>query len=65
MDISGTLHLYSGEDRELFFTFDDDVAQDLYSTSHFDIAAPWPTLIKSSKAHTRPIFRLNSRPDRN
>jgi hypothetical protein len=37
MDISGTLHLYSGEDRELFFTFDDDVAKDLYAAPHFDL----------------------------
>lgn len=37
MEISGTLHLYSGDDRELFFTFDDDVAQELYLSSHFDI----------------------------
>jgi hypothetical protein len=37
MEISGTLHLYSGEDRELFFTFDDDVAQNLYAASNFDI----------------------------
>lgn len=37
MDISGTLHLYSGEDRELFFTFDDDVAQDLYAAPNFKI----------------------------
>lgn len=37
MDISGSLHLYSGEDRELFFTFDDDVAQNLYSSPHFSI----------------------------
>ena len=37
MNISGTLHLYSGEDRELFFTFDDDVAQELYATEDFDI----------------------------
>ena len=37
MDVSGTLHLYSGDDRELFFTFDDEVARDLYSSSDFDI----------------------------
>ena len=33
MNISGTLHLYSGKDRELFFTFDDDVAQELYASA--------------------------------
>jgi hypothetical protein len=37
MNISGTLHLYSGHDRELFFTFDDEVARELYSSSAFDI----------------------------
>ena len=37
MEISGTLHLYSGDDRELFFTFDDDVAQELYLSTDFDI----------------------------
>jgi hypothetical protein len=35
MYISGTLHFYSGEDRELFFVFDDDVAQQLYSDPEF------------------------------
>jgi hypothetical protein len=37
MYVSGTLHFYSGEDRELFFVFDDDVAQELYSEPAFDI----------------------------
>lgn len=37
MDISGTLHFYSGADKELFFVFDDDVAQDLYRLPDFDI----------------------------
>jgi hypothetical protein len=37
MDISGTLHFYSGEDKELFFVFDDDVAQQLYTQDEFDI----------------------------
>jgi hypothetical protein len=37
MNISGTLHFYSGEDRELFFVFDDDVAQQLYNETEFDI----------------------------
>jgi hypothetical protein len=37
MYISGTLHFYSGEDRELFFVFDDDVAQQLYSDPAFAI----------------------------
>lgn len=37
MDVSGTLHLYSGEDRELFFTFDDVIAQNLYEMPDFDI----------------------------
>ena len=38
MYISGTLHLYSGADRELFFVFDDDVAQELYASGDFPIA---------------------------
>lgn len=37
MNISGTLHFYSGEDRELFFVFDDDAAQLLYDNPAFDI----------------------------
>ncbi len=37
MDVSGTLHFYSGDARELFFAFDDDVAQRLYGKSGFDI----------------------------
>lgn len=37
MEISGTLHFYSGEDRELFFVFDDDIAQQLYNKPEFDI----------------------------
>lgn len=37
MNISGTLHFYSGEDKELFFVFDDDVAQDMYRNGKFDI----------------------------
>lgn len=37
MLVSGTLHLYSGEDRELFFVFDDDVAQQLYQRPELDI----------------------------
>ena len=37
MNISGTLHLYSGDDKELFFTFDDDIAQELYSNPRFKI----------------------------
>jgi hypothetical protein len=37
MDISGTLHFYSGQDKELFFVFDDDVAQPLYRRPEFDI----------------------------
>jgi hypothetical protein len=37
MDISGTLHLYSGEDKELFFVFDDEIAQQLYRMPKFDI----------------------------
>jgi hypothetical protein len=37
MNVSGTLHLYSGEDRELFFVFDDDVAQQLYRMNDFDM----------------------------
>jgi len=36
MNVSGTLHLYSGEDRELFFVFDDDMAQELTGTGDFD-----------------------------
>jgi hypothetical protein len=35
MEISGTLHLYSGKRRELFFVFDDDVAQLLYEAPSF------------------------------
>ena len=38
MDISGTLHFYSGERKELFFVFDDDVAQQLYSIAEFNIS---------------------------
>src|SRR5216684_5660933 len=37
MNVSGTLHLYSGEDRELFFVFDDDVAQQLTAAGDFDL----------------------------
>lgn len=37
MQISGTLHFYSGEDRELFFVFDDDIAQKLYDQPEFDV----------------------------
>lgn len=37
MDISGTLHFYSGADKELFFVFDDDIAQELYTHSDFDL----------------------------
>ena len=37
MNVSGTLHLYSGEDKELFFVFDDDVAQQLYGNTRFKI----------------------------
>ncbi len=37
MNISGTLHLYSGDDREMFFVFDDDVAQLLYRMDDFEI----------------------------
>jgi hypothetical protein len=37
MEISGTLHFYSGEDKELFFVFDDDIAQQLYGEPQFDI----------------------------
>jgi len=44
--ISGTLHLYSGPDRELFFTFDDWVAQDLYASGDFDL----------DKKETRQVF---------
>jgi|SRR5579872_410374 len=35
MNVSGTLHLYSGVDRELFFVFDDDVAQQLSAMGDF------------------------------
>lgn len=37
MNISGTLHLYSGEDKELFFVFDDELAQPLYRQRAFDV----------------------------
>lgn len=37
MDVSGTLHFYSGADKELFFVFDDDVAQELYREEEFDL----------------------------
>jgi hypothetical protein len=37
MEISGTLHLYSGKRRELFFVFDDDVAQQLYNLAGFNV----------------------------
>src|SRR5262245_59249246 len=37
MNVSGSLHLYSGDDKELFFVFDDVVAQDMYRDSQFDI----------------------------
>lgn len=37
MNISGTLHFYSGKDRELFFVFDDDVAQELYREPAFNV----------------------------
>jgi hypothetical protein len=31
------LHFYSGDDKELFFVFDDAVAQDMYRKGDFDI----------------------------
>lgn len=37
MNISGTLHFYSGDDKELFFVFDDEVAQEMYRNEEFDI----------------------------
>jgi len=37
MNVSGSLHLYSGDDKELFFVFDDAVAQDMYRDSQFNI----------------------------
>lgn len=37
MNISGTLHLYSGADGELFFVFDDEFAQVLYRSGEFRI----------------------------
>jgi hypothetical protein len=37
MNISGTLHFYSGNRKEFFFVFDDDVAQQLYENPIFDI----------------------------
>ena len=40
MDVSGTLHFYSGNRKELFFVFDDDVAQELYDLPDFDITDP-------------------------
>ena len=36
MNVSGTLHLYSGPDREMFFVFDDDVAQHEKAISAFN-----------------------------
>lgn len=39
MNISGTLHLYSGPDGELFFVFDDEFAQPLYRSGEFRIDA--------------------------
>lgn len=40
MNVSGTLHFYSGEDKELFFVFDDIVAQEMYRNEKFDIDDP-------------------------
>jgi hypothetical protein len=40
MEISGTLHFYSGGDKELFFVFDVDVAQQLYRMEDFDVDDP-------------------------
>jgi len=37
VDISGTLHIYSGDRRELFFVFDDEIAQVLYAMDEFEI----------------------------
>lgn len=37
MNVSGTLHFYSGDHEELFFVFDDDVAQQLYADPRFRI----------------------------
>ena len=37
MNVSGSLHLYSGDDKELFFVFDDVVAQDMYRDGEFNI----------------------------
>lgn len=38
MDISGTLHFYSGERKEFFFVFDDDIARQLYNVPEFNVA---------------------------
>lgn len=37
MDVSGSLHFYSGDDKELFFVFDDIVAQKMYLDKKFSI----------------------------
>lgn len=37
MNVSGSLHFYSGDDKELFFVFDDVVAQDMYRDGEFNI----------------------------
>lgn len=37
MNVSGSLHFYSGDDKELFFVFDDDIAQDMYRNRKFNI----------------------------
>src|ERR1041385_6233603 len=37
MNVSGSLHFYSGEDKELFFVFDDVVAQQMYRDTDFKI----------------------------
>jgi len=40
MIVSGSLHFYSGDDKELFFVFDDVVAQDMYRNDAFVINDP-------------------------
>jgi hypothetical protein len=36
MNVSGTLHFYSGAKKELFFVFDDEVAKEMYANAEFD-----------------------------
>src|SRR4051812_46203962 len=53
MQINGTLHLYSGDRRELFFVFADSVAQQLYKNPALDIDDPPSRVVSVSIGNSR------------